>query len=99
MEKCFKDLKVGDYIYIVDARCARKEKLIDVTILKNNKVLIETDCIRHTDCGDRNNLYFNINGDDNKIRAQHEFSCEFVFSDKNVVEEYIQENFVKPLKD
>lgn len=99
MGKCFKDLKVGDYIYIVAASCARKEKIIDVTISKNNKVWVETDCIMHTDCGDRNNSYFNVNGDDNKIGAQHEFSYELVFSDKNVAEEYIQENFVKPLKD
>lgn len=99
MGKFFKDLKVGDTIYIVTSCCVRKEKIINVTISKNSKVWVETDCIRHTDCGDRNNLYFNVNGDDNKIRAQHEFSFELVFSDKNVVEEYIQENFVKPLKD
>ncbi len=99
MGKCFKDLKVGDTIYIITACCARKEKITNVGISKNNKVCVETDYIMHTDCGDRNNLYFNINGDDNMIRAQHEFSFELVFSDIDVVGEYIQENFVKSLKD
>lgn len=99
MGKSFKDLKVGDYIYIVDACCARKEKLINVVISKNNKVYVETDCILHTDCGDCNNLYFNVNGDDNKMRAQHEFSFELVFSDRDVAEEYIQEHFVERIKD
>lgn len=99
MGKCFKDLKVGDTIYIVTSYCVRKEKITNVGISKNNKVWVETDYIMHTDCGDRNNLYFNVNGDDNMIRAQHEFSFELVFSDKNVVEEHIQEHFMKPLKD
>lgn len=98
MGKSFKDLKAGDYIYIVDACCARKEKIVNAGI-SENKVWIETDCILKTDCGDFNNYYHNIEGDGNRMRAQHEFSYELVFSDRDAAEEYIREHFVERIKD
>jgi len=99
MGKSFKDLKIGDYVYVVEASCARKERIINAGISKDNKVWMETDYIRKTDCGEQNNYYHNIKGDDNKLTAYCEYHPELVFSDKDVVEKYIQDYFVERIKD